>query len=312
MKNQIKNIFGLGLLLAGGVASAEGTKVGGFVAPAFSWAKAGTVKTSTFNVPEGALYFSHSMDAAEVMVDIPFALTGATSNSLSLGGSMTQAYLSHKWSNGLSWKLGRFDRLYGYSPNDLAARTLTQQAALWSMVPTTHTGLVLGYGFSDMLDVNFLFANPANTAVRVTGVKYDLGLQANVKMDAIKASLGWLMGKSGAVTSNLFDVVLGMTQDKMAVDFNFDMTKATGGTAAMGFGLQVKNGFTDTVSGAVRAEWMKDSAKTKTLAVAVGPQFAVTKALEVRADYSLGNSKADGATTSSTSHTVAVAGVYKF
>lgn len=157
---QSKLYLAMGILFAGSVASAEGVKVGGFVAPAFMWTK-GTA--NTFAVPDGAIYLSHSMDMAEVMVDVPFSLTSATGNALALGGSKAQAYISHKWENGLSWKLGQFDGIYGYARNDMANWAFAQDSLLRSnFQPITHTGLLLGYSFSDMLGLNILFANPAN------------------------------------------------------------------------------------------------------------------------------------------------------
>lgn len=326
MKQVSKRSYALGLLFVGSIASAQ-TKVGGYVAPMFTWGSSKTSKTNTFQLPEGAVYFSHSMDMAQVMVDIPFSATSTANNNLSIGGDRAQAYVAHKWEMGLSWRLGQFDTMYGYASNDLVDQSFAARSGLTNgMIPTTHTGLLFNYAFSDMLGLNVVVANPMNKSYREVAekadgtadadntTKYDMGLQVTSNVDMFKFAVGWLMhrGTKAVGNSNMFDVVVGTSMGDLKFDADLVYSKAKDVDADMGFGLQGIFAVNDMASAGARIEWMKTGATdTKMLGLTVGPQFALSKALNLRVDYTMGNSKT-GSATSSTSHTINLAGVYRF
>lgn len=327
MKQVSKRSYALGLLFVGSIASAQ-TKVGGYVAPMFSWGSSKTSKTNTFQVPEGAVYFSHSMDMAQVMVDIPFSATSSTSNNLSIGGDRAQAYIAHKWEMGLSWRLGQFDGIYGYLNNDLVDQAFASRSGLRdsTLMPKTHTGLLFNYAFSDMLGLNVVFANPMNMSSRPVAVKadgsadsdsttkYDMGLQVTSNVDAFKFGVGWLMhrGTKAVGNSNMFDVTAGTAMGDLKLDADLVFSKAKDVDADMGFGVQGIFAINEMASAGARVEWVKFGATdTKMLGLTVGPQFALSKALNLRVDYTMGNSKV-GSGTSSTTHAINLAGVYRF
>lgn len=325
MKN-IKRFGATALLLAGSVASAEGVKVGGYVNAGWGWSKVGDADaTSGFKVSDGAVFLSASGDMAEVFVDLPFMNSG-TSNGFSFASNGTsashaQAYVGHKMENGLSWKLGQFDSFYGYQKNDSVDWRFAADSIIRQALPTTHTGLLLGYSVSDAMGFKVLFANAADQGTRTAAFpKYDMGLGMNMKMDAMTLDVGFLMsGPSDGNSNMLVDVVLGTKVSNMNLSADVVYGKMTDIDADMGFGVEAGMDVSETMAAGARVEWLKDNTgaddATTKLAFVVGPQFKLTNALTVRADFSMVKSTAtvagtDGDAVNTTA--INVAGVYKF
>ncbi|MBS1983739.1 MAG: outer membrane beta-barrel protein [Bdellovibrionales bacterium] len=319
MTQNIKRYSVLGMLLAGSVASAQGmggTKVSGFAAPGFNWTK-GT--SNGFSLMDGALYISHSADMAEVFVDIPFASTGGTTQAFTVGGAKAQAYVGHKMDMGMNWKLGQFDTTMGYEGNDAVDHMFAMSSPLVGMRPVVHTGFKVGYDFSDMLGVNLMIANSDTNVPNAADRKYDFGARVAGKMDAMKFGIEWLYSEVAASTTrNLFDITAGTKMGAMSADLDVAISKVKNVDTMFGFGLQLGYAVSDMLSVGARGEYMKAGALTatsltKTFDFTVGPQYMVTKAFTLKADYSLKNEKLDvSGATGTTTHYINVAGIYKF
>lgn len=317
MNKNLNRYCAMGLLLVGSVASAQGVKVSGFAAPGFSWIKD---KSNGFGLSDGAIYLSASGDMAEVMVDIPFATSG-TNNDFAIATGKAQAYVGHKFDMGVHWKLGQFDYAGGYEGNDAPTHMFaTNSWIVAEMLPVTHTGMTVGFSPSDMLDVNVIFANQRDLGAQVPNAKYDIGANVSATMDAFKLGVNFLYGEiAPAVTSMLLDVVAStqMSGLDLALDVVYNNVKDA--DAQYGFGVQAGYGVNDQVSVGARFEYAKaavnltDAALTKALAFTFGPQYNATKAMKIKADYTLEKTEFDATgATSTTDHKVAVVAVYNF
>jgi len=328
----------MGLLLAGSVASAaDGVKVSGFAAPGFKWVQD---TSNSFSVMDGAVYLSHSMDMAEVMVDIPFATSTAAGagNNFAIATGKAQAYVGHKFDMGMHWKLGQFDYAGGYEGNDAPTHMFANGSVIVEgMLPVTHTGFSAGFAPSDMLDVNLIVANQRNLGTQpdagTTGSydsKYDIGASVNANMDTFKLGVHFLYGEvASSVTSMLLDVVASTQVSGMDLALDVVYNNVKDFDAQFGIGVQAGYAVSDQASFGARFEYAKLTTPTlqavlaavgapadtlfKVMTFTVGPQYAVTKALKVKADYTLAKTEADASgADSETDHTVAVAAVYSF
>jgi hypothetical protein len=304
MKN-LKRVTGLGILLASGLASAQDVKVSGFVAPTFGFArKFQTLDSSTFAIADGAVYLGASHGASELLVDLPFAYSSG--KDLSVGTGKAQAYVKHKWENGLNVKFGQFDTPFGYEANDLANVTFTHQGIVYEALPVVHTGLTLGYDLSDMLGVSFIFANPFDNGVKLPKSKFDIGAHVSSKVDALNLGLGFLY-TDGVQT--LFDVTAGTAVQGLDVAADVAIKMPDTGDSSFFFGLQGKKGLTEELTAGARFEFGRVPAgagSSTEFELTVGPQYALSKALVAKLDYSF--LRASG----TTGHLVAASAVYSF
>lgn len=249
------------------------------------------------------------MGAGEGVLDLAVARS-ASGQGLDVGASpASQAYVTWKYENGFSWKLGQWHSIYGYESVHSTDIRFSSQGMLYAAVPVSHTGLYAGYDFSDMLGLGLVVANPADTNFMANQGNPDFGAKISTKMDNLKASVGALFSRPVGGTKNfLLDVIAGTSFDKLSVDVNFLFSKPTGGSSGIGIGGILGYGLTDVVDAGLRVEYVKDLVVAgKMLGLTVGPQFKMTSDFTVKLDYSM--AKPTGGTAS---HGVAVAAVHKF
>jgi hypothetical protein len=293
------------ILVTGAAQAADGLKVGGHVDAQYNWAKGGT---NTFAIHEGSLMLQKTLGMGEAVLDLAVGSNGVS--GLYVGtGPASQAYVSWKYENGFSWKLGQWHSIYGYESVHSTDIRFSGHGLLYDAVPVSHVGLYAGYDFSDMLGLGLVVANPADAAVMTAG-NPDFGAKISTKMDTLKASVGALFSRDAATNAKSFllDVVAGTAMDKLSVDVNFVFAKVTGGSSAFGIGGILGYGLTDVIDAGARAEYTKDLGTVgKVFALTVGPQFKMSSDFTLKADYTL--NKPTGGTAG---HAIAVAAVHKF
>ena len=306
----------LGVALIGGSAfAADGIKLGGFADAAYTWAK-GTPNTNTFGVVDGSLYIGKTMGMGEVLVDMPFAynpyLTGIPNGgaNISAGFTKAQAWVSWKYENGFNWKLGQFDSLYGFESNDSVDRFFAQTGIVYAGMPVVHTGLNVGYDFSDALGLSFLVSNPADHGA-MTGGNPDFGFKINSKMDAFTASVGGLFQRAAATGSKtgwLFDIQAGTKVAQLKADLEVSIAKAGGATdTSLGLLGHFVYDVSETIAAGLRAEFSK-AGTAKTTAISVGPNFNMNKDFSVRLAYAF--TKVSGAST--TGNGITIDAIHRF
>ena len=322
------------LLSSVAFAADEGVKVGGFVDAQYNWLNQPNYKnTNTFNVNDGALYLGKSLGAGEVFVDIPFRSKteaeisgGSTNNSnFVVGADKAQAYVAWKYENGLSWKLGQFDSLYGFESNDSPDLVFAKQGLLYGNVPNTpnaldlagltavkpmvHTGLAVTYDLSELLGVTFLVANP-NPQAKMYDGNPDFGFKISSKFDIFHTSVGGLFTRVGDNKGSLFDIMAGAKFGKLMADLEVTFDKKPMGSAETRFGSLVQLGYSlnDKMNVATRFEYTK-LGTLKALSWTTGPQWSFSRDLVAKLDYTL--CTVDG-TDKTTSSSINLAAVQKF
>lgn len=214
-----------GILIAGGLfslsafAADEGVTLGGYVDAGYSAVmqdKNGTnvVKDNNgFLVREGAVYLGKKWSDWEVFGDFSFMSVPAAPNAaMTLG--VSQAYVSNMMENGMHWKLGKFDGMFGYYAGkmDSHAHHLTDMGYIQqAYLPRSHTGWAGGYSFSDMLKLSVVIANddetfggPATVANSSGSHHLDAGVVVNADFDMFDADVGvlFLTGEDSGPAKN--------------------------------------------------------------------------------------------------------------
>lgn len=276
------NKFGMlvvgGLLSLGAFAADEGVTLGGYVDAGYDWShQKGTADQGGFLVREGGVYVGKKFGEWQVFGDFVFKGQDA------LVYSVSQAFLSTSMDNGLSWKLGKFDGLFGAyaGQHDSWTHRLISKGLLQGYSPDSHTGWTGSYSLSDMLKVTAVVANDTDTASQATnGTRNpDLGVVVNADLDAVKADVGALFttGNGAGSESELGYTVTANVHGKFS---GFDLGV---------FGLYNKND-------------VKDAKSDFGVGVNVGHDLTSKLALNVRGEYLDTNSGkfiAPGATVAS-------------
>jgi hypothetical protein len=182
-----------GLLSLGAFAADEGVTLGGYADAGYIWShQKGDSDVGGFVVREGAVYVGKKFGEWQVFGDFAFGQKFNQNGTL----LVSQAFVSTSMDNGLSWKLGKFDGLFGAYAGTVDSWTyrLTDKGLLQGYSPTSHTGWAGSYSLSDMLKVTALVANDSDTKTSdFNGTRNaDLGVVVNADLDAVKADVGAL------------------------------------------------------------------------------------------------------------------------
>ncbi len=219
------------LLSLSAFAQDEGVTVGGYVDAGYRSVMmdkalgADVADSSGFLVREGAIYLGKKWGTEwEVFGD--FAYRGGFNGTGNV--AVSQAFVAQSMENGLSWKLGQFDGVFGYYAGrvDSHAHALTDTGYIQgAYLPASHIGWMANYSFSDMLKVGVLVANE-NENFGTSGAagslgggsgthSADFGLLVGADFDAFSADVGayFMTGETGAgVESELGYVVSGVVE----------------------------------------------------------------------------------------------------
>jgi hypothetical protein len=306
-----KNIIALSaaILSATAAQASDATQFSGFTDAQWTFGEG----TSGASIADGAVRMSKSLGEGSINVDIPFSLSlVANSNDFNLGQDKAQAYISYKYANGLSWRLGQWDGIFGLERNDSPDFQFTRHGALWGVQAKTHTGLMVGYALSDKMNVDVYVAGVAdqgstNTSTDSIGDTLpELGAKFSMSGD-LRLSLGASYAKVASDLANLYiNGTAGMAFG--ALDLGLDIqAKKSGNEGDLGLGAGVTGiyGVSDSLKASIRAQYLSNINPDNTIEVTVGPQYDMTKDLRVKVDYTLTSS-------GGTSHSGAVAAVYSF
>ena len=326
MKRNFGTIGVMGAMLLGSAAfAADGLKVGGYVDAGYSWAKAkssvGSVEvtaptTNTLHFNEAAISVSKDLGAGGAHILLPFNYdTVSGSQAVTFNGSNAEAFVSWKYDNGFSWKLGQFASIYGFEGKDSVDHRFTSTGLLFNVLPSTHAGWLGSYTVSDSLVAHILVANPAGQSTTAAGAgNPDLGFRLDSKMDSFHASVGGLF--SHAVGSGKTDWTFDVIGGTKAGVLNIDAEVVFQNDSRYGFLGQVGYAVSDATNVAAKLEYqvpVKDE-KAKNMLLAVGPEFVMSSDLSVKADFNWKSSTKTPASVEekASGYGVSASAVYKF
>jgi len=154
--------------LSGYVDTSANWNVGDGNARTPGYAFNGSSKQDGFNVNQVDIKISKAMDesewAAGYMVDIFQGVDGTT---LGTGSIFKQAYVNLRTpvGNGLDWKIGMFDNIIGYESTETPNNPNFSRSYGYTLEPTTLTGVVASYKFSELISASIGIANTLNPAI---------------------------------------------------------------------------------------------------------------------------------------------------
>ena len=317
------NKFGMlvvgGLLSLGAFAADEGVTLGGYVDAGYNsfHQKDSTMSgfLSGFLVREGGVYVGKKFGEWQVFGDFMY---------IESAFGVSQAFLSTSMDNGLSWKLGKFDGLFGAyaGQHDAWTHRLISKGLLQGYTPDSHTGWTGSYSLSDMLKVSALVANNSNpNLVKDEGTGHpDLGVVVNADLDAVKADVGALFKTGGftsdtgselgyAVTANVHGKFSGFDLGVFGLYNKADVKDAK---SDFGVGVNVGHDLTNKLALNARGEYLNTASKSylnpvsgelsdaadtgdvkNVMLATVGAQWKFSDAVKARLDYSYLSVKAD-------------------
>lgn len=299
--------------------------VSGFV-DAQIFTATGPKSSPDFKVNDGALYLQHAMGNAKVVVDLPFSWSPTPVNNLITNNFMfaqgkAQAYVYYKYDLGLYWMLGQFDATFGYEKKDTKDVVFSNQGRLYSFLPVTNTGFLLGYAVMDSLDVKAFVANAYGLGAR-NGQNLAYGLQI-AYTGMVDVTVGGTFNKAlNNQNTYLVDLVVAKKLDKLQLAVGLDGLQAPVAGQSMGIGVLGEGVYdlTEKYAAGARIEFLSKmpamlrnwAANNSEIQVTVGPQVKMTENLKAKLDYTFNSTKAVSGGTSATTHGGALAAVYAF
>jgi hypothetical protein len=154
--------------LSGYVDTSMNWNIGDGNARTAGYAFNGSSKQDGFNVNQVDIKISKALDesewAAGYMVDI---FQGPDATSLGTGTIFKQAYVNLRTpvGNGLDWKIGMFDNIIGYESTETPNNPNFSRSYGYTLEPTTLTGVVASYKFSELISASVGIANQLNPTV---------------------------------------------------------------------------------------------------------------------------------------------------
>ncbi len=292
-------------------AMAADVKVGGYVEAEARWTDGGT-GTPGVTVDDGAVTFSGESGSSKAMLDVPFAGGSVLNNTLTLATGKAQAYVSHKYSNGFGWSLGQWDTKWGYDSNDDIDNTFSDAGMLAGFRPRTHAGAMVNYDVNKESYAYFSVAATGNQGAIAGGENADYLVGYMCSNDDHRMGLNVLMNKAAAGTTFAADLVYKMNMEMLDLAGEFIYRKPGGGTTGIGFLVEGSSKVNDDTRAAVRLELDSKVVNNSAIRITAGPQFAMTKSMNVKFDYGFGSTKAVAGATATTSHSLGLAANYRF
>lgn len=307
----VNGLAGLTLVFSASAHAADssGTMVGGFVDGQIMYTSKDTAGTATgFFLTDGAIYVSKSMKGSSAKIDVPYVDWITTGFSLP---GKTQAYMEHSYSNGVSWKLGKFDRYFGFEGVDSVDQFFTSDSTLNGSLPVTHLGLMPMYEVNDDFNVGVLVANP-NDTMTLGGNTPDLGVIAKMTMGDAHLGVGGLLHDKDLASDYMIEFMAGTKMGDLDLDAQFDLSSSGSGTSSWGLlGQGIYHVNSNDAAGA-RVEYLSDMGADKELHAAIGWNCKVSSSITSKLDYMFGSVTAVSGGTAVTSHAAALSGVYSF
>jgi len=306
------------------------TKIRGFVDAQVKYIRDDSFGSGAV-INDGAIYFSHSKDDAELYIDIPFAwerLSKPTNdidgdsagNAFILGRNKPQAYVAYTHGN-TKGQIGQFDTIYGFEVNDGQDIALSSQGLIFNRVlALTHTGFLLTQTMGSFI-LKGLAANAMNEGGQ-TNRNGEYGAQLTYSSETLRGGAGFLMGTklgpTGVFDNRIFtDFLAGATFGNLAIDMEYSLVKEPGLDQGSAFLIMPVYGITKELSAALRYEYLDNILDpialvlAKTWQLTAGVQYQVTDALRLKLDFSFSSNKIDGVDPVE-GRAGALAAVYKF
>jgi hypothetical protein len=305
----IKNMLGMSIYLQGGYtynfgnpdSQENGLRIFDHKANTFTL-DLGEIVFSK-DAPTGGIGYRLKLSAGETAKFIHAAGLGNTDDEFDL----TEAYITYlaPVGKGLKLQFGKFVTMHGAEVIEARDNMNYSRGLLFNYaIPLTHTGLMVGYPFSDMVSANFYIVNGWDN-FNDEGSSKTLGLTVNVTpADQLAVAINLMNGREKDlqtfVESNRFlsDTVVTVKPLKnltfvLNTDYAVQSNSAPDGSDAKWYGVAgyAKYDFSDFFSAAVRAEYFNDSdgARTgiaqKAKEITLTPEFRVAKNLVVRPEY---------------------------
>ena len=291
-------------------------QVGGFVDAQAQWSSS---IVSGFTIPNARVWLNKEFRGGFGQISLPFAFSStetSSNHSFSVGGPKSEAYVEYRFDSGFFGRLGQFATLFGAESLWSDQFRYTSRGLLAESLPYVHTGLLLGFGPTEMFTLRMMVANRSDFGFASTRGP-DIAAKFGVKMDMIRFQIGYLLAVGNDSNArSILDVLLGASSDSLSLDLAFNLFSSPGNTgwgfhADMGFSLaeslrmstrlNVANQiFTRTGSGP-----LSTTPSANLLAWTIGPQVTLTQDLSLKADYTL-------TSNAGTAHSAALAGVYAF
>lgn len=253
--------------------------------------------------PMGGLGFKLKLSAGETAKFIHAAGLGDSDDPFDL----TEAYLEYvaPLGKGLKFRFGKFVTMHGAEVIEAKDDMNYSRGLLFNFaIPFTHTGLMVGYPFSDKFGVNFYVVNGWDN-FEDEGSSKTLGLSMNVTpSEQVAFVLNLMHGREADLQTGvesprfLADLVATFKPVKNLTlalngDYGVQQDSAPDGSDAKWYGIAgyVKYDFSDLFGLAMRAEYFKDPDGARTLTpqtakeVTVTPEFRILKNLIIRPEY---------------------------
>ena len=220
---------------------------------------------------------------------------------------LTEAYIDYvaPLGKGVKFRFGKFVTMHGGEVIEAKDNMNYSRGLLFDYaIPFTHTGLMVGYPFSDKVTASLYVVNGWDN-FDDEGNSKTLGLSVGVTpVEQFSAVINLMNGRESdlqtGIESNRFlaDAVATIKPMKNLTfvvngDYAVQANSAPDGDDAKWYGVAgfVKYDFSDLFSAAVRAEYYKDPDGARTLTpqtvkeITVTPEFRVAKNLIIRPEY---------------------------
>lgn len=309
-------------------------------------------KANSFGLDLAELVFQKDPAVGTAGFKVKFSAgeTAKLIHSLGLGDAgqdafdVTEAYVSYTApvGSGLRFDFGKMGTFIGAEVMEARDNPTYSRSFLFNYAePLTHTGVKMGYAFSDAVNAAFFVVNGWDNVTDNNSAK-SFGLSIGLTpAEAFSASLNVLIGPEQANNSShqrtLYDVVATIKPVKpLSIILNYDDGKEekvdgalvpsgiTGDAKWSGLSGIVKYEFTDTYSLAVRGEYFddKDGYRTGTVQklqeVTVSPEIKLGGNLVLKPEYRHDSSNkqsfamVDGAYTKKSQDTIALGVMYSW
>lgn len=307
--DDIKKMLGLSIYLQGGYtynienpeSQENGLRVFDHKANSFTLDLAQIVFTK--DAPVGGIGYKVKLSAGETAKFIHASGLGNADEAFDL----TEAYINYvaPLGKGLKFQFGKFATMHGAEVIEAKDDMNYSRGLLFNFaIPFTHTGLMVGYPFSDKVSANVYVVNGWDN-FNDEGNSKTLGLSINLTpADQFSAAINLMNGREKdlqtGVESNRFlsDTVITVKPVKnltfvVNTDYAIQSRSAVDGKDAKWYGIAgyAKYDFCDLFSTTVRAEYFKDPQGARTLTpqtakeITLTPEFRVAKDLIVRPEY---------------------------
>ncbi len=307
--DDIKNLLGMSIYLQGGYmynfanpdSQENGLRVFDHKANSFTLDLAELVFSR--DAPVGGVGYKLKLSAGETAKFIHASGLGDSNDPFDL----TEGYITYvaPLGKGLKFQFGKFVTMHGAEVIEARDDMNYSRGLLFNFaIPFTHTGLMVGYPFSDKISANFYVVNGWDN-FNDEGSSKTLGLSVNLTpVDQFSAVVNLMNGREKdlrtGMESNRFlsDTVFTVKPVKnltfvVNTDYGVQSGSAPDGSDAKWYGVAgfVKYDFSDLFSSTVRAEYFKDPDGARTLTaqtakeVTLTPEFRVAKNLIVRPEY---------------------------